>query len=85
MKAPKKTKAMKPGATSAGKPGMLPEETQIASPAQAPAETDAVPAADFPIVGIGASAGGLAAFEAFFSGMPSDVDPGMAFVLVQHL
>jgi two-component system, chemotaxis family, CheB/CheR fusion protein len=39
----------------------------------------------FPIVGIGASAGGLAAFEAFFSGMPADVDPGMAFVLVQHL
>jgi len=40
---------------------------------------------DFPIVGIGASAGGLAAFEAFFSGMPVDIDPGMAFVLVQHL
>jgi two-component system CheB/CheR fusion protein len=39
----------------------------------------------FPIVGIGASAGGLAAFEAFFGGMPDDVDPGMAFVLVQHL
>ena len=39
----------------------------------------------FPIVGIGASAGGLAAFEAFFSGMPTDADPGMAFVLVQHL
>ncbi len=39
----------------------------------------------FPIVGIGASAGGLAAFEAFFSGMPPDTDPGMAFVLVQHL
>ncbi|MBF0205882.1 MAG: PAS domain-containing protein [Oligoflexia bacterium] len=39
----------------------------------------------FPIVGIGASAGGLAAFEAFFSGMPADVDPGMAFILVQHL
>ena len=34
----------------------------------------------FPIVGIGASAGGLAAFEAFFSGMPADSDPGMAFV-----
>ena len=43
------------------------------------------PSAGFPIVGIGASAGGLAAFEAFFSGMPSDVDPDMAFVLVQHL
>ena len=41
--------------------------------------------AHFPIVGIGASAGGLAAFEAFFSGMPADKDPGMAFVLVQHL
>ncbi len=39
----------------------------------------------FPIVGIGASAGGLAAFEAFFSTMPADSDPGMAFVLVQHL
>ena len=38
-----------------------------------------------PIVGIGASAGGLAAFEAFFSGMPLNVDPGMSFVLVQHL
>jgi two-component system CheB/CheR fusion protein len=43
------------------------------------------PKAGFPIVGIGASAGGLAAFEAFFSGMPAETDPGMAFVLVQHL
>jgi two-component system, chemotaxis family, CheB/CheR fusion protein len=39
----------------------------------------------FPIVGIGASAGGLAAFEAFFSGIPAGANPGMAFVLVQHL
>jgi two-component system CheB/CheR fusion protein len=38
-----------------------------------------------PVVGIGASAGGLAAFEAFFAGIPAGVDPGMAFVLVQHL
>ncbi len=43
------------------------------------------PASAFPIVGIGASAGGLAAFEAFFSSMPIDTHPGMAFVLVQHL
>jgi two-component system CheB/CheR fusion protein len=43
------------------------------------------PSPAFPIVGIGASAGGLAAFEAFFSGMSADKDPGMAFVLVQHL
>ena len=40
---------------------------------------------EFPIVGIGASAGGLAAIEAFFSGMPTDSDPGLAIVLVQHL
>ncbi len=39
----------------------------------------------FAIVGIGASAGGLAAFSAFFGGIPTDRDPGMAFVVVQHL
>jgi two-component system CheB/CheR fusion protein len=39
----------------------------------------------FPIVGIGASAGGLAAFESFFSTMPKDSEPGISFVLVQHL
>lgn len=48
-------------------------------------ERIAPPPAPFPVVGIGASAGGLAAFEAFFSGMPADKDPNMAFVLVQHL
>lgn len=35
------------------------------------------------IVGIGASAGGLKAFRAFFAHLPPDT--GMAFVLVQHL
>ena len=35
------------------------------------------------IVGIGASAGGLEAFQEFFTHMPSD--SGMAFVLVPHL
>src|SRR3989338_1246343 len=37
----------------------------------------------FPIVGIGASAGGLEAFEQFFRKVPPD--SGMAFVLVSHL
>ena len=37
----------------------------------------------FPVVGIGASAGGLRAFQEFFSALPPE--PGMAFVLVQHL
>ena len=39
----------------------------------------------FPVVGIGASAGGLAAFEAFFSAIPAETEIGMAFILVQHL
>jgi len=39
--------------------------------------------ASFPIVGIGASAGGLEALEAFFAEMPAE--PGAAFVIVQHL
>ena len=37
----------------------------------------------FPIIGIGASAGGLEAFELFFKSVPAD--SGMAFVLVSHL
>ena len=49
----------------------------------APRKATRTPSASFPIVGVGASAGGLAAFEAFFSAMPAA--PGMAFVLVQHL
>src|SRR5260370_28627108 len=39
--------------------------------------------ASCPIVGIGASAGGLDAFQRLFSKMPAD--SGMAFVLVPHL
>ena len=34
------------------------------------------------VVGIGASAEGVAAFEAFFSAMPADSAPDMAFVIV---
>ncbi|MGH7847669.1 MAG: chemotaxis protein CheB, partial [Candidatus Binatia bacterium] len=37
----------------------------------------------FPIVGIGASAGGLEALKEFFTAMPAD--SGMAFVVIQHL
>ena len=44
----------------------------------APARQDS-----FPIVAIGASAGGLEAFKDFFLGLPPDT--GMAFVLIQHL
>ncbi|MBT8368084.1 MAG: hypothetical protein KJP23_25600, partial [Deltaproteobacteria bacterium] len=37
----------------------------------------------FPIVGIGASAGGLEALELFFSNVPPETN--MAFVIIQHL
>src|SRR5262245_51732687 len=66
-----------------------------ARPSSAPQSVDASvrseivasqPAASgFPIVGIGASAGGLAAFEAFFSAMPPNTESGIAIVVVQHL
>lgn len=38
---------------------------------------------DFPVVALGASAGGLEAFKKFFDALPAD--SGMAFVLIQHL
>ncbi|HVO67916.1 MAG TPA: chemotaxis protein CheB [Syntrophales bacterium] len=48
-------------------------------------ETPVQPAADahFPVVGIGASAGGLEALETFLQNVPEQ--SGMAFVIVQHL
>jgi two-component system CheB/CheR fusion protein len=52
---------------------------------EAPVSAEAVMAEPFAVVAIGASAGGLSAFEAFFSGLPADLEPDMAFILVQHL
>ena len=37
----------------------------------------------FPVVGIGASAGGIEALEGFFRGLPAR--PGLACVVVTHL
>ena len=51
-----------------------------------PSELDApplIPPASFPIVAIGASAGGLEALELFLRNIP--VDSGLAVVIVQHL
>ena len=55
------------------------------SPAKvAPPETSVSPASvTFPVVGIGASAGGLEALEYFLARVPKQ--SGMAFVIVQHL
>ena len=52
-----------------------PEQTDTARPQGGPPRCV--------IVGMGASTGGLAAFETFFTPMPPD--SGMAFMLVQHL
>ncbi len=47
------------------------------------AEQREAPGVDFPIIGIGASAGGLEALELFLRNVPDN--SGMAFVVVQHL
>ncbi|MBI4862801.1 MAG: PAS domain-containing protein [Candidatus Riflebacteria bacterium] len=82
--------------SSKGKKPLPKPDEPGAPPAPAPVEA-ALPGAEpavplvprpetsFPVVGIGASAGGLAAFEAFLSAMPADLESEMAFVLVQHL
>ena len=46
-------------------------------------QTSVEPSLGFPIVGIGASAGGLKAFEQFFVNLPLDLNAG--FVLIPHL
>lgn len=46
-------------------------------------DSEQPPRLAFPVVGIGASAGGLEAATAFFRATPAD--SGMAFVLIQHL
>ena len=49
----------------------------------APADGAQQPRLPFPVVGVGASAGGLEAYTEFLEALPGDT--GMAFVLVQHL
>lgn len=68
-----------PSAAGNGSAASTTEQTQSESPVE---DTTPQPTRHL-VVGIGASAGGLAAFQAFFAAMPAD--SGMAFVLVQHL
>ncbi len=56
---------------------------QAPGPRPVPDQPDTAPSSPFMYVGIGASAGGLEAIDAFFSGMAPD--SGLAFVVVQHL
>src|SRR5689334_20480954 len=62
-----------------------PTPHRTAEPEASPASLETAPLPTFPIVGIGASAGGLAAIEAFLTAMPSATEKGIAFVIVQHL
>src|SRR5262249_21322891 len=61
------------------------EENAPSNPEDEALETEAERSgySPFPIVGIGASAGGLEAFRQFLSELPERT--GMAFVLIQHL
>ncbi len=68
--APKRPPRPGPGAATA-------KPSHVDVPAEASGQTT------FPIVGIGASAGGLEAFSQLLKELPADT--GMAFVLVQHL
>ena len=61
----------------------VPTPAAIAGKGSSSAKTRKLPPTSTMIVGIGASAGGLEAFKAFFAHMP--VDGELAFVLVQHL
>ena len=63
---------------------VAPDESDVAVAPAALADGSGWPAARrFPIVGIGASAGGLDVFKALLAALPPDT--GMAFVLIQHL
>ncbi len=64
---------------------ILPTATKKTAGGKKPAKTAALPKdpASFPIVGIGASAGGLEALQIFLENMPAA--PGIAFVVIQHL
>lgn len=57
--------------------------TKKAAPRKAPETTSPPPGLSFPVVAIGASAGGLAAFTALLKALPAK--SGMGFVLIQHL
>ena len=68
--------------TSAAPAGATAAAPNVAAASGTALTTSAAPHR-FPIVGLGASAGGLEALEQFFRAVPAGI--GMAFVVVQHL
>ena len=63
--------------------GQPEKRSKAAQVAEARAEKGAAEEERLPVIGIGASAGGLEAFELFFRNLP--VDTNASFVLIQHL
>ncbi len=66
-------------------PPEAPQEQQPAEPPEPPEEPEMAEPHDralCPVVGVGASAGGLEALQGLFANLPPE--PGMAFVVVQH-
>jgi two-component system CheB/CheR fusion protein len=85
MAAKKRTKKGPREAKPARKSVKPPDPSgESAAPAADPASAESKPERSGPpVVGVGASAGGLDAFKRFFGAMPAD--SGIAFVLVPHL
>lgn len=75
-------RAKQPSTTSTLEPG-APGPKRLRARALSPAAPQRRRAAAFPIVGVGASSGGLDAFSQLLAALPADT--GMAFVLVQRL
>ena len=61
----------------------MPDDTQITPIVPDQAALREQPSTDFPVVGVGGSAGGLEAFRQLLQALPPDT--GMAFVYIQHL
>ena len=59
------------------------EPPGVRSDTEEPLDSEERTAADIPVVGIGASAGGLEAFRLLLGALPTDT--GLAIVLIQHL
>ncbi|HEX8795370.1 MAG TPA: chemotaxis protein CheB, partial [Polyangiaceae bacterium] len=84
-KRPKRKRSPARAPRSASQPQRPSRAAKGSAPTVAPAaKSDGHPASnDFPVVGIGASAGGLEALEAFLRHVPAH--SGMAYVVIQHL
>jgi two-component system, chemotaxis family, CheB/CheR fusion protein len=75
-----KARAVRPGSSSRQSTRLgVPQETRVSEERRVPEE----PGPDFPVVAVGASAGGLDACRKLVTALPANT--GMAFILVQHL